>query len=562
MPDPAIVLVDDDATRLAETVATVTDRYGSNYAIRCSGTAGDAAGCLQELAAAGSEVALVLVSLSLVTVATQELLDAVRHLHPQAKRAAVIGWSDTGDPDVGATILDAIGNGRLDHYVLQPKGSPDELFHHTVSGMLLDWTETARVSPHTGHVVGASWDGRAYDLRDTLGRCAMPHSFLLADSDDGRELVAQAGDGCDLPLVVFPDGTILRNPTDAEIAAASGSPVHPEDHDYDLVIVGGGPAGLSAAVYGASEGLTTLVVDGGGIGGQATSSSLIRNYLGFPPGISGRRLAQNAYTQAWVFGAHFVFMQRAVDVQRDDSTGQLAVVLAESGPIRTRAVLLAPGASWRRLDIPELEALSGAGVYYGGPTSEAPAMAGREVYLVGGANSAGQAALHLARFAERVTVLIRGDSLEAGMSDYLVRQVRTDSRIDVRLRTEVVGGGGAERLTHLVLRDRDSGGTEQVPADALFLLIGAQPHTTWLPETIARDPQGFVLTGTDLGDDSGWPLARPPLHLETSMPGVLAAGDARHASVKRVASAVGEGSVAIQLLHQLRAAECTPAPAG
>lgn len=255
-----------------------------------------------------------------------------------------------------------------------------------------------------------------------------------------------------------------------------------------------------------------------------------------------------------MFGASFAFMQRATDLRSDPGTGKLAVVLSDSGPVRTRAVLLATGASYRRLGIPELEALSGAGVFYGGPTSEAPAVAGREVYVVGGANSAGQA-LHVARYARRVTLLVRGDSLESGMSDYLVRQVRTAPGLDVRLRTEVVGGGGAERLEHLVLRDRDAGRDEVVDADALFLLIGAHPHTAWLPAQVARDWQGFVLTGPDLDDVSAWPLDCAPLHLETSVPSVLAAGDARHGSVKRVAVAVGEGSVAIQLLHQLFAAE-------
>jgi thioredoxin reductase (NADPH) len=327
--------------------------------------------------------------------------------------------------------------------------------------------------------------------------------------------------------------------------------VSPEGSDYDLVIVGAGPAGLSAAVYGASEGFSTLVIDEGGIGGQATSSSLIRNYLGFPPGVTGRRLAQNAYTQAWVFGAGFALMQRATGLGSDPGTGELVVDLSDSKALRTRAVLLATGANYRRLGLPELEALTGAGVYYGGPTSEAPAMAGRDVFIVGGANSAGQAALHLARYARRVTLVVRADSLEAGMSDYLVRQVRSAPRLDVRLSTEVAGGGGIERLEQLVLRDRRDGSEETVGADALFVLIGAQPHTGWLPDEVARDEQGFVLTGPDLDRRAKWSLERSPFHLETSVPWVLAAGDARHGSVKRVAAAVGEGSVAIQVLHQL-----------
>jgi thioredoxin reductase (NADPH) len=321
--------------------------------------------------------------------------------------------------------------------------------------------------------------------------------------------------------------------------------------DFDLLIIGAGPAGLSAAVYAASEGFSTLVVDEGGIGGQATSSSLIRNFLGFPRGVSGRRLAQSAYQQAWIFGARFAFMQRATDLRREE--GALTISLSDFGTIKARALVLASGVSYRRLGIPELEALNGAGVFYGSATSEAPGLADRDAFVLGGANSAGQAALNLARYASRVTLVVRADSLEKGMSHYLVQQVRAAPNIDVRLRTEVVGGSGGDRLERLVLRDGASGGEEEVPAEALFVMIGAQPHTQWLPPEVRRDDRGYVLTGTDLDDD--FPLDRAPLLFETSMPGVFAVGDVRHGSVKRVASAVGEGSVAIQLLHQLFAAE-------
>jgi thioredoxin reductase (NADPH) len=323
--------------------------------------------------------------------------------------------------------------------------------------------------------------------------------------------------------------------------------------DFDLVIVGAGPAGLSAAVYGASEGFDTLVVDEGGIGGQATSSSLIRNYLGFPRGVSGRRLAQQAYQQAWVFGASFSFMQSVTDLRRDQDG--LFVTLSDSGRVRARAVLLATGADYRRLGVPALEALNGAGVFYGGPAPEAPAMVDQDVYVLGGANSAGQAALYLARYARRVTLVVRAQSLDARMSDYLVRQVEATPKLQVRLGTEIVGGGGDGWLEHLVLRDRAGGSEETVDADGLCLMIGARPHTEWLPPEVERDAGGYVLTGTDLGDDHAWPLDRNPFLLETSMPGVFAAGDVRHGSVQRVASAVGEGSVAIQLLHRLFAAD-------
>jgi thioredoxin reductase (NADPH) len=319
--------------------------------------------------------------------------------------------------------------------------------------------------------------------------------------------------------------------------------------EFDLVIVGAGPAGLSAAVYGASEGFSTLVVDQAGIGGQATSSSLIRNYLGFPRGVSGRRLARGAYEQAWVFGANFLFMNRVTDLGRDQDG--LFVTLSDGGRLRARAVVLAMGATYRQLGVPGLEALNGAGVFYGGPASEAPAMAGEDVYVLGGANAAAQAALYLARYARRVTLVVRGQSLGAGMSHYLVRQVEAAPRLDVRLGTEIVGGGGDGWLEHLVLRDREEGSEETVAAGGLFVMIGARPHTEWLPPEVDRDAQGFVLTGPDLRDDRAWPLDRGPFLLETSMPGVFAAGDVRYGSVKRVASAVGEGSTAIQLLHRL-----------
>ena len=335
-----------------------------------------------------------------------------------------------------------------------------------------------------------------------------------------------------------------------ELALAAGSPVNPDRVEFDLVIVGAGPAGLSAAVYGASEGFSTLVVDEGGIGGQSTSSSLIRNYLGFPRGVTGRRLAQSAYRQAWVFGAKFAFMQRVTDL-RVDGRG-LALSLSYGAPVRARAVLIAGGASYRRLGVESLEALTGYGVYYGNSASEAPALVDREVFVVGGANSAGQAALHLARFARRVTVVVRADSLDAGMSHYLVQLITAAANIEVRVGTSVVDGGGEGHLDHLVLRDR-SGDLETVPADALFVMIGAKPHTDWLPPMVRRDDQGFVLTGPAVED--GWALGRPPFLLETSLPGVFAAGDVRHGSVKRVASAVGEGSVAIQMLHEFFAGE-------
>jgi thioredoxin reductase (NADPH) len=553
MPGPVLLAVDEDAGALRDVSRELHDRYARHYRVVCTRSPHEALAALEDLAAKGEQVALVLAAQWLSGMTGSELLDRARHLHPHAKRGMLIAWGGWGDSATGEAIFDSIAHGRIDHYLLRPAASPDELFHQAISSLLLEWAEARRASPHTIQVVGESWSGRAYELRDLLGRCAIPHSFCLADSSHGRGVVAQAGEGARLPIVLLPDGTVLTDPSNAEIARAVGSPVHPERMDFDLVIVGAGPAGLSAAVYGASEGFSTLVVDEGGLGGQATSSGLIRNYLGFPRGVSGRRLAQQAYEQAWVFGANFAFMQRATELGREHDG--LFVTLSDSGTVRARAVLLTTGASYRRLGVPALEALNGAGVFYGGPASEAPGMAGQDVYVLGGANSAGQAALYLARYARQVTLVVRAQSLGAGMSHYLVRQVEAAPRLRVRLRTEIVGGGGDGWLERLVLRDCANGREETVPAGGLFLMIGARPHTDWLPPEIDRDARGFVLTGADLRDDPAWPLDRDPFPLETSMPGVLAAGDARHGSVKRVASAVGEGSAAIQLLHRLFVAD-------
>ncbi len=501
----------------------------------------------------GEDVALVLVGLSLGPSRWSELLQRARALHPRAQRGLIIELDGWGDTETGRLILNAMARREIDYYVFRPAKAPDEVFHQAISNFLLEWGHARKISSKTVHIIGESWTGRAYQLRQVLGRCAVPHDFLLADSRDGRAHIGQ-NDECELPLVIFPNGTALEDPSDIELARAAGGSVDTQDREFDVVIVGAGPAGLSAAVYGASEGLSTLVVDNGGIGGQATSSSLIRNYLGFPRGVSGRQLAESAYEQAWVFGARFAFMHDALSMRRDGD--RIGIAISDGGEVGARAVILAGGATYRRLDVDEIEELTGAGVFFGGPTVEAPAVAGGEAYVVGGANSAGQAALHLAEYARRVTLVIRADSLEAGMSHYLIDQVERARNVEVRLGTEVVGGGGEGRLERLQLRRAD-GSTEEVSADALFLMIGARPNTEWLSEEIRRDGGGYILTGGDVADH--WPLDRPPLSLETSMPGVFAAGDIRHGSMNRVASAVGEGSIAIRLVHELLEADRTGA---
>lgn len=554
MSCPVLLAVDESEKSLRDIESELRDRYERSYRVVCLGSALEAEAELARIADAGEEVALVLAGDSLGGAPGSEFLGGVRKRHPHAQRGLLIDYDSWGVSSIGEAIFAAMALRQIDYYLIRPVRSPDELFHQSVSTFLLEWAHAKRVSAHTVHIIGESWTGRAYELREILGRCALPHTFCLADSPEGRKLLAEVGDERPLPLVIFPTGDVFANPTNAELTIAAGGPVDPKGRDFDLVIVGAGPAGLSAAVYGASEGLRTLVVEEGGIGGQAALSSLIRNYLGFPRGISGHRLAEEAYEQAWVFGARFAFMQKVTSLCRDGES--IAVGLSDFPAVSGRAVILAIGASYRQLEVDDLEALAlkGAGVFYGGPATEAPAMADRDVFVVGGANSAGQAALHLAEYARGVTIVVRADSLAAGMSHYLVQQVEAAPNIEVRLQTEVVGGGGEEWLERLQLREHGST-VEEVDAHALFLMIGARPNTDWLPGEILRDGRGFIRTGVELADAPTWPLERMPFSLETGMPGVFAVGDIRQGSMNRVAAAVGEGSIAVRLVHDLFASE-------
>ncbi len=553
MPVPVLVAVDEDQGVLDDVETQLVQRYAPDYRVEAARGRDEALRTLTELKEAGADVALVLAGQSVAGTAGGELLEHIRRLHPHAKRALLVStnaWTDEATTDA---IRASMALGRIDHYVLRPGAAPDEVFHEAVSDFLLEWARDRRLVPQTVHIVGETWEGRAYDLRETFSGCSTPHTFCLADSEEGRAHVAKAGPDAKLPLMILPDGRILSDPSDAQIADAAGAPTDLDESTFDVVIVGSGPAGLSAAVYGASEGLGVLVVDAGGIGGQARASSLIRNYLGFGKGISGSRLAEEAYEQALAFGASFLLMHPVTALERSGNWFTLS--LADERGISARAVILATGASYRRVGIQSLEDLNGAGVFYGGPVSEAPGLTGKDVYVLGGGNAAGQAALHLGKYGRRVTVLVRRQSLVDGMSHYLIQALDAAPNVDVRYNTTIVDGGGEGRLQQLVLRNGATGEKETVAADALFVLIGARPQSEWLPAEIARDAHGFLLTGDDVEDGHDWPLGRRPLSLETSMPAVLAAGDVRHGSVKRVAAAVGEGSVAVQLVHRLFADE-------
>ena len=441
---PVIIAVEEDSAVFENVSLQLAERYERSYRIETLRHATEAAEVLQRLADEGADLALLLADLPALGADEGGLFDQARHLHPQAKRVLLASPNVWLDPPRADVIRAAMGLGQIDYFVLEPGQPPDEIFHEAVSSFLLEWARERRLVSSTVHIVGEEWSGRAYDLRAALESCAVPHAFSLADSEEGTELLEQAGPDVRLPLMVLPDGTALSDPSNAEIAVAAGAPQGVEDQTFDLLVVGAGPAGLSAAVYGASEGLDVVVVDAGGIGGQARSSSLIRNYLGFAKGVSGSRLAEQAYEQASVFGANFVFMHRATGLTR--SGEDFALWLEDGRSISARTVILATGASYRRLGIAELEELTGAGVFYGGPVSEAPALSGKAVYVLGGGNSAGQAALHLARYARTVTIIIRGAAIEAGMSQYLVRAVEAAPNVDVRIRTTVTGGGGESRL--------------------------------------------------------------------------------------------------------------------
>lgn len=544
---PVILAIDDDPDAIQLIGSELEDRYGRAYQVRTARAATTALDLLATLRESGERVALVLSDQWLPDGTGCELLGQVRELFPHARRLLLISWGEWAVDATAQPLRRGIGLGEIDYYVLKPWRSADELFHSTVTEFLRDWVGSDASLSRELTVVADAGNARASELRNLLTRNRVPFVFHTATSPEGIDILEEARHpGAKVPIVVQRNGRVLVDPSNIELAAAYGASTHLHgSREFDVTVVGAGPSGLAAAVYASSEGLRTLVIERETIGGQAGSSSRIRNYLGFQRGITGADLATRAQQQAWVFGATFVQMCEALAIRSDGD--RLYVASSNCTEVPTGAVVLAMGVSYRSLGIPSLDELLGMGVFYGASASEAERFTGRSVFVVGGGNSAGQAAVHLARHARRVTILVRRDTLAATMSRYLIDEIEGQPNIEVRYRTEIADGSGSGRLEALTLRDSLTGHRETVAADAVFILIGAQPHTGWLPEQVDRDRYGFVVTGTA---NPGWPLERPPFMFESSMPGVFAVGDVRSGSAKRVASAAGEGSVAIQQVHQ------------
>lgn len=543
---PIIYVVDDDPHALVLLQESLSRRFGGDYRVLSQSTPGAALKALAELRGSGEEIALVIAAQWLPGMEGVELLARVHELDPAARRALLVAW---GDRRAAPSILQGCAFGKLDNYLVKPWSPPEVHLYPAVGEFLADWTRAARPRMELVKVIGAHPSRRARELVELLERSGVPHGFYAAGSPEAERLARETGaDLSRLPVLLLLDGRALSAPTNEEVSDALGES-NLEEHTCDLIIVGAGPAGLAAAVYAASEGLRTVVVEREVVGGQAGTSSLIRNYLGFPRGISGAELAQRAYQQAWLFGAKYVFARGATALRNRGENRILT--LSDGRELTARAVLITTGASYRRLGVPGLERFSGAGVYYTALGSDTRVIRGHDAIVAGGGNSAGQAVVHLAKNARRVTLLVRGDSLERNMSDYLVQEIRRLPNVTVRLRTEAIDGEGEHALERLVVRDRGTGRVEKLEAEMLFALIGAVPHTDWLSGVLWRDEHGFILTGSDLDELAlrEWPLAREPMRFETNLPGVFAAGDVRHGSVKRVASAVGEGSVVLQQIH-------------
>ncbi len=546
MVKPTLLAVDDDAAVAGAIVRDLRRRYGADYRVLRATSGREALELMADLALKDRPVAAVVTDQRMPQMTGIEVLQEVRRQSPDSKLLLLTAYADT---DVA---IQAINDIALDYYLMKPWDPPEERLYPVLDDLLDDWRQAHPDRASEVRVLGHRWSEGTHEVKTFLTHNHVPYRWLEVDqSEEAERLLELSGAAVDdLPLVALPDGEALRSPTTVELAEALGLRTRADQPLYDLCIVGAGPAGLAAAVYAASEGLRTVVVERDAPGGQAGQSASIENYLGFPKGLSGADLTHRAVAQAARFGAEMVL---ARDVTGFETRGPVrAVVLDGSAAIEARAVLVATGVSYRRLEAPGLDGIGFRGVYYGASASEAVQCLGEDVYVVGAANSAGQAALNLAKYANRVVLLVRAASLEASMSQYLVGRIRSAPNIDVLLQTQVVGARGDTHLEALTLADRASGTEEEVVANWLFVFIGAAPRTDWLGTEVARDARGFVLTGPELSVDpkTPWPLTRAPFALETSVPGVFAAGDVRLDSMKRVASAVGEGAMAVYLTHR------------
>jgi thioredoxin reductase (NADPH) len=541
MPDPVLFVIDHDPFTLKCMVEALERRFGADYRVLSDTSPTAALTRLGEMCGQGEQTALVIAEQAMPEMTGIECLGRVRELCPRASRCILVGY---GSAATFTQVRRALSRGQVDTYLLKPCDNPEERLYPVVSEILARWTRMTRPRVPVLRIVGERWSERCHEIRDLSERSSIPYAFYDADSDEGRSLLREVGHSGSLPAVIFGD-RVLANPRDTEIAETLGARTEPETDLYDLIVIGAGPAGLATAVHGASNGLKTLVVERQTVGGQAGTSSMIRNYVGFPRGISGAELASQAHEQAVSLGAEFVVTCGVNGLAADGV--ERVVTLAGDREVRGRAVVVATGVSYNRLEVDGVGALVGKGVFYGAATAEAPAFVGQEVFVVGAGNSAGQAAVHLARYASRVTLLVRGAALT--MSDYLVRQIDRLDNVVIRYRTEVAGAAGKERLEALEIKDVQKRTTERVTAAALFVLIGAGPHTDWLDGAIQRNDQGYVLTGRNivrgLGGLPEWLEDRAPYTLETSMPGVFAAGDVRYTSPRGVTAAVADGATAI-----------------
>jgi thioredoxin reductase (NADPH) len=548
----AILTVDDDPGVSRAVARDLRRRYGEQHRIVRAESGESALEALRQLKLRGDMVAIILADYRMPQMNGIEFLERAMDVYPSARRVLLTAYADTD------AAIDAINVVDLDHYLLKPWDPPEEKLYPVVDGLLEAWLEADhRPVPET-KIVGHRWSARSSEVREFLARNQVPYRWYSSDEPEGQRLLSAAGVEPDgngrvrLPVVVPPDGEALVEPTDAELATHVGLATTPSKDFYDVIVIGGGPAGLGAAVYGASEGLRTVLLERTATGGQAGQSSRIENYLGFPDGVSGAQLTSRARRQAAKFGAEVLTTRDVIGLEVNGSAR--TVRFADGTGIDAHTVILATGVSYRRLEAPGVDELTGRGVFYGSALTEAAACADQDVYIVGGANSAGQAAVYLARGAKSVTILVRGPSLERSMSYYLIQQISGIANISVRTCTEVIGAQGGKHLESLTLRDTSTGETETVSAQWLFVFIGARPVTDWLNDAVARDERGFVVTGPDLAGPGerlrGWNLDRSPYHLETSVPGVFVAGDVRAESAKRVASAVGEGAMAVMLVHR------------